>query len=288
MQHNQNKIISLLAVGVALAISSAASAAPAAAATTVTKTSTTGQNVSLSWTEYDPDNLLGLPGNVHIGYFYADQGPYGSYAFGNVTDFDCEEGESPYGGGHGVVGGLVKDVVDSGQDTVASATKGALQDIADSSASTIDPAIVVEAVKVELNKEVTGVIADKFKPVPTCDFIQNRGLEGGGTIELNTSGGSVHITGFVTVTSGGHGEPGTVLATPPIDVTITGGEWQDYEYSYSARGKSYGYSNWQKGTYWNGGTVTGGIGPMGFADDADDESYGYFSSYSYRTVDRVR
>ena len=34
---------------------------------TVTKMVGNGVSVSVSWTEYDPDDLLGLPGNVHVG-----------------------------------------------------------------------------------------------------------------------------------------------------------------------------------------------------------------------------
>jgi hypothetical protein len=256
----------------------------------VTRTSGTGEYLNLSWTEYDPDDVLGLPGNVHIGYLYLDRGPYGTYFYGNVTDFDCDEGETPYGGGHGVVVGLVEDVVDTGGDTSTDATEDALQAIADSGATAVDAAEVVDSVKAELAEAVTDVIADEFEEVPACDYIQDRFLEGDGTVEvsIDTKIAVAHVTGSVTVTSGGHGTPGGVLATPPVDITISGGEWQRYEYSSSAKGESYSYSYWQEGTSWNGGTVSGGIGAMGFDDDPDDESFADFSSYRYRTVDRVR
>lgn len=87
--------------GAALALSLGA-AAPAAAATpgdTFTSR-TVGGSGSVSWTEYDLDDRLGLPGNVHMGWLEVSR--YGSYtyAWGSVDDWQCDEGEVP-GGGHG-------------------------------------------------------------------------------------------------------------------------------------------------------------------------------------------
>lgn len=269
--------LSALAVGVAVPL---VVSVPAQAV--VTRTSGTGQYVNVSWTESDPDDLLGLPGNVHVGYLYAEAGPYGTYFYGNVTDFDCDEGEVPWGG-HGVV-------VDEGADAVADAVADTVGEIVDGGGSAIDPAVVIDAVTTELSEEVLSIVEEDFEEIPSCDYIQDRFLEGDETTKLsvNTRTEVARITGRLTVTSGGHGEPGNVLGTPPVDVTITGGDWQRFEYSSKVRGENYSYKYWQKGTGFDGGVVTGGIGAMGFADDADDVSYGGFAKYRYETVDRLR
>lgn len=255
------------------------------ASAVVTRTSGTGQYVDVGWTEYDPDDLLGLPGNVHVGYLFVESGPYGTYFYGNVTDFDCDEGEVPWGG-HGVV----VEVVDEAAEVIAAATEDAIDEVVDSGGATIDADVVVDNVQSELGTEIPETIEDEFEEIPACDYLQDRFLDGQGTatVTVDVKQQTARITGRLTVTNGGHGEPGTVLATPPIDVTITGGEWERYEYSYSSKGATYSFSDWQKGTRLYGGTVTGGIGAMGFADDSDDVSYGGFASYRYRTVERVR
>ena len=50
-------------------------------------------------------------------------------------------------------------------------------------------------------------------------------------------------------------------------------------------GRTYRYSDWQKGVRYYGGEVAGRIGAMGLADDADDVSYGGYTRYRYRTVE---
>ncbi len=162
--------------------------------------------------------------------------------------------------------------------------------IIDNGGSVIDPAVVVDAVTTELSEEVLSVVEEDFEEIPSCDYIQDRFLEGDGTtrISINTRTQVARITGRLTVTSGGHGEPGNVLGNPPINVTITGGARQKFEYSSKVQGENYSYKYSQKGTGFDGGVVTGGIGAMGFADDADDVSFGGFASYRYDTVDRIR
>ena len=236
----------------------------------------------MSWTEFDPDDLLRLPGNVHVGYLYAESGPYGSYFYGNVTDFDCDDGEVPWGG-HGVV-------VDEGVDAVADAVADAVGGIIDDGGTTIDPTVVVDAVTTELSEEVLAVVEEGFEEIPACDYIQDRFLEGDKSLRISVNARTevARITGRLTVTSGGHGEPSNVLGTPPIDVTIKGGDWQKFDYSSKVKGENYSFKYSQKGTGFDGGVVTGGIGAMGFADDADDVSFGGFASYRFETVDRVR
>lgn len=255
------------------------------AAAVVTRTSGTSQGIDVSWTEYDPDDVLGLPGNVHIGYLYAEQGRYGSYVFGNVTDFECGEGETPWGG-HGVV----EVVVDEGAAAVETATEDAIEAVVDSGGSLIEADLVVDAIQAELADEIPDTIEDEFEEFPACDYLQDRFLDGQGTttVTVDTKRKIARITGTLTVTAGGHGEPSGVLATPPVDITITGGEWEKYESSYKVHGRTYRYSDWQKGVRYYGGEVAGRIGAMGLTDDADDVSYGGYTRYRYRTVERVR
>ncbi len=253
-----------------------------AGAASRTRTSGTGESVDLSWTEYDPDDLLGLPGNVHIGYLSAYSGPYGTYISGSVSDFDCDEGESPYGGGH--------HVVDEAAETVTTAIADAVDDAIDSGATSIDPDVVLTAIKGDLATEIPEVIADEMEESDACDYIQDRFLNGDGTatFSVNTKTKVGRITGRLVVSNGGHGGPGSVLGNPPVDITIKGGDWNKYEYSSKSESKSYKYSDWNKGTSYYGGEITGGIGPMGFADDADDEAWGGFGTYQFKTVERIR
>lgn len=245
----------------------------------VTRTKGDGTRINISWTEYDPENLIGAPGNVHVGYLYAENGPYGTYFFGNVTDFECAPGQSPFWGHHGIV--------DEGADIAEEATGDAIEAIVDSGAATIDADFVIDTVAEELTSEIPDEIVDE---AAGCAYLGDRFLEGDTNIAMvvNSSAKTAKITGNLIVSSGGHGEPGNVLGRPAVNISITGGDWQKWEYSYSYRGEGYRYSDTQKGTDWNGGAVTGAIGAMGFDDDADDESYGSFTAYNFRTVERIR
>ncbi|NNE13015.1 MAG: hypothetical protein HKN41_12315, partial [Ilumatobacter sp.] len=139
----------------------------------------------------------------------------------------------------------------------------------------------------------TEVPEEIIEEVPACDFLQERILDpsdGGLVMKVDLRAKKATLSGTMTVV-GGHGpdgEPGAVLGRPPVDITITGGEWTSFEYSYKARGAGWSYSDFQQGQSYGGGTVTGRIGGMGFADDADDESHGWFAQWKYRTVERVR
>lgn len=260
------------------ALVAATLASPVGASQTV-KTKGNGTRVNVSWTEYDPDDLVGAPGNVHVGYLYAENGPYGTYFFGNVTDFDCAPGQNPFVGHHGVV--------DEGADVAEEAVVDAIEAIVDSGAAAIDADLVTGTVGEELNDEIPEEIVEEAEG---CTYLGDRFLEGDTNIAMtvDTAAKVATITGNLVVSTGGHGEPGDVLGRPPVNITITGGEWQKWESSYSVRSADYRYSDSQKGTDWNGGAVTGAIGVMDFANDADDESFGSFSAYSYRTVERVR
>ncbi len=261
-------------------------AAPAGAE--VFRSRGTGQQFFVSWTEYDPDDALGILGNTHVGYLSGWSDQYGTYFWGNVTDFECEEGEVPWGG-HGVV----EAVADEAAETADAAATKAVEDIIDSGAALIDADTVIEAVQDSLSETVPALIEEE---VPNaCDYLQDRFLSGTDldgnqlvtfTVDMTTQ--LVTVSGNLLVTGGGHGEPQDVLGMPPITMTISGGEWWKYESSWKSWSEGFAYSYWQAGTDYYGGTVSGAIGAMGFDDDADDVSHGGFGSWSYRTVERIR
>lgn len=55
-------------------------------------------SASAGWVEYG--QLTGVGGNVHVGYLEARTSASGGEVWGEVIDYQCEEGEVP-GGGHG-------------------------------------------------------------------------------------------------------------------------------------------------------------------------------------------
>lgn len=251
------------------------------------RTKGVNRSIDLSWIEYDPDDLLGLPGNVHVGYLYAYAGQWGNFIGGSVADFDCDEGETPWGGHH-----VSAAVVDDAGETAAAAVIDALDDIVDSGGTIVDPDVVSSEVQAQLADGVTDQIYDEFSEYPVCDYIQDRYLDGSetATVSVNLRARTATITGTLVV-HGGHGEqgePGTILGRPPIDLTISGGDWNKWTSSYSSQGADYRYAMREKGTSYYGGSVDGRIGGMGFADDADDEAYGGFGRSTFITVERVR
>jgi hypothetical protein len=61
----------------------------------------TGRAASASWEQWDGTETGGPFGNVHIGYLTAEETTSGrASVWGWIDDFDCEEGEKPWGG-HG-------------------------------------------------------------------------------------------------------------------------------------------------------------------------------------------
>ncbi len=262
--------------------------APAANAGSTYRAKGNGSQFWVSWTEYDPEDLLGIPGNVHVGYLSGYDEQYGKFLYGDVTDFECDPGEVPWGGGHGV-----EAVVAEGQLSADAGEKKALDAIIASGAKTIKAETVIDSILTSLDEDVPEFIEEEFPPA--CDHIQVRFLSGQdekgkqtATFTVDAKKETVTVSGNLIVSAGGHGEPGGILGQPPIIMTITGGDWQKYESSYKGSGQDYSYSYWQKGTDLYGGAVSGRIGGMGFDDDADDESFGGFGSFSYRTVERLR
>lgn len=64
-----------------------------------------GQTASADWVEYG-QLPGGVAGNVHVGFLYVDAYSSGQAdVFGVVTDWSCDPGEVPGGGGHGGVEG---------------------------------------------------------------------------------------------------------------------------------------------------------------------------------------
>jgi hypothetical protein len=261
--------------------------APAAGADTIYRAKGTGSQFWISWTEFDPDDLLRLPGNVHVGYLSGYDEQYGTFLYGNVTDFDCDPGEVPGGGGHGG-----EAVIFEGQASADAGEAKALDKIIASGAKTISAEAVVDGILTSLDEDVPEFIEEEFPPA--CDYIQDRflGAEDEGvataTFTVDSKTDTLTVSGYLVVSNGGHGEPGTVLGRPPINLTVQGGDWQKYESSYKGSSADYSYSYWQKGTDLYGGTVSGAIGGMGFADDEDDESFAGFGSFSYMTVEHIR
>lgn len=284
---NTNRTKRTIAPAMALALLTTVLWAPAASAGSTYRAKGSGSQFWINWTEYDPDDTLGIPGNVHVGYLSGYDEQYGTFFYGNVTDFDCDPGEVPWGGGHGG-----ETVVFEGQASADAGEQKALDAIIASGAKSIDAATVVDSILTNLEEDVPEVIDEEFPPA--CDYIQDRFLnaeeKGKPTVTFTVDAKKETLTvkGYLVVTEGGHGEPGGVLGRPPINMTVTGGDWQKYESSYKGSGQDYSYSYSQKGTDFYGGTVTGAIGAMGFADDADDESFAGFGSFSYKTVERIR
>lgn len=98
MKRTPRRPVAALAVAAPLVL---AVAAPAAAAPPDRFTSkTSGGQANVQWTELDPGDLLGLPGNTHLGFLSVYQQPGFSDVSGQIDDFQCDPGEVP-GGGHG-------------------------------------------------------------------------------------------------------------------------------------------------------------------------------------------
>lgn len=185
-----------------------------------------GERASVTWTELDPTDALGLPGNTHVGNLSVDDGVFGSFAFGEIADHQCEPGQLP--GGHG------------------------------------DPG--------------------------TCTLMGVRFLkaEGGG---LTVTDRTATFTGTITVSNGGHGEPGSVLAQVPATVTWTSSaDLVRYRESFTIVDGKVSYRSRVTGTRSDAATtvVGGALGRMGFADDADDVSVGEFRSFTEVSRERIR
>ncbi len=271
------KRLGLTALVAALAV---AAIAPIAESSGVTRTRGNGWLFDINWTEKDPDDLLGLPGNVHVGFLFGTEDQWGRWFWGAITDWDCDPGEVP--GGHGFAQALVTETVKLAERTAADTVEAAVA----SGASSIAPAAVISAVQSELSATVPEALEEEFPP--TCDFVQERSLDGSGLkVAVDEANGKLTITGTLVVT-GGHGGGGPVLGRPPANITITGGEWHKFDWNEKSWGANYSYSNARSGTNWFGGTVSGSIGAMGFDDDPDDVSWAFFGAFKFRTVDRFR
>ena len=171
-------------------------------------------------------DLLGLPGNTHVGQLFVEDGSFGSFASGVISDFECEPGQVP--GGHG------------------------------------DPG--------------------------TCTPMGDRFLfaEGGA---LTVSGSTATFTGTITVTNGGHGEPGSVLAQVPATVTWTSSAGLiRYRATSTYVEQGISYRSRVTGLRSDAATtvVSGALGRMGFADDADDVSVGDFQTFTEVSRERIR
>jgi hypothetical protein len=217
-----------LAVPAVACLTVGALAAPAAAARPDSSSSVrSGDRAFVSWTEQDPDDVLGLPGNTHVGNLYVEDGAYGTWVFGEILDLECGPGQTP-DGGHGGPG--------------------------------------------------------------SCEHVGVRFLHGE-SVDLVTSGQTARLTGTLVVSNGGHGGPDDVIALVPADITWTASAglsryrgtntYTDANVSY--RSRVTGLRSDVART-----VVTGTLGRMGFADDADDVARGSFETYTEQSRERMR
>ena len=215
----------LAAVPCALAVATPAQAAPKDTFTS----KTTGGQASVQWTEFDPSNALGLPGNTHVGFLSLYKMTGFTDVFGAIEDYDCEPGEVP-GGGHGAP--------DEGN---------------------------------------------------LCELVGTRFLSASDNVAytFDLRSGVARLTGNLVVSNGGHGEPGSVLATPPVDITWTAAG-PDYTFRRSETW-SDGNRNYRSDVRGSGfdATVSGRIGGMGFTDDSDDVSTGNAEEWNERSRTRI-
>ena len=216
-----------LALPAAACLAVTAIAAPASAARPDSNSSVrSAESASVSWTELDPDNTLGLPGNTHVGQLFVDDSVWGTYASGVISDFECAPGQVP--GSHG------------------------------------DPG--------------------------TCTPMGERFLfSEGGTLTVSDS--TATFTGIITVSNGGHGGDGTVLAEVPATVTWTSsGSLVRFRATHSYTEHGISYRSRVTGLRSDPATtvVGGALGQMGFADDTDDVSVGSFESYTEVSRERMR
>ena len=222
-----SRTLRAVAAPAAACLAVAALASPAAAARPDGSTNVrSGQSAFVSWTELDPDNLLGLPGNTHVGNFFADSGVFGTFAGGEIADFECAPGQVP--GGHGAPG--------------------------------------------------------------TCTPMGVRFLDGSNG-QLTVTDRTARFTGTVVVSNGGHGEPGTVLATVPASITWTSSaDLIRYRETFTFTEAGTSFRSRVTGLRSDVSTtrVGGALGRMGFADDADDVSKGQFRSFTEVSRERIR
>ncbi len=253
-----------------------AAAMPIAEGGSTIRTRGTGWHVGISWMEVDRDDLLGLPGNVHVGSMWGFDDQYGRFIFGHIVDWECPDGELPgHGFGAGVVAAATRAADRATDDTVDA--------IVDSGAATIDAAAVTAARRAAT---AAATVEDFEEPPSPCDFVQAREIDGtNARVTVDQTKGKLTMTGSLTVT-GGHGGP--VLGRPPVNITITGGSWEKSDYANKYWGEGYRYEEYRSGTSWHGGKVSGSIGAMGFDDDPDDTSFAGFGGFSFRTLDRIR
>ena len=92
-----SKTVSLAILAITPVVTLTMTAPADAASRWMSKSSQT--SASAEWTEHG--QLNGVGGNVHIGYLEARTSASGGEVWGEVIDYQCEEGEVPGGGGHG-------------------------------------------------------------------------------------------------------------------------------------------------------------------------------------------
>ncbi len=205
----------------------------------------TGTAVDAYWTQIDGTPVGSSEfGNVHIGFLYAyEQSDDYVDVFAFIDDFDCEEGQTPYGGGpHGFV----------------------------------EEAAADDAVEEE----------EPFEEEFGCIYMGSRfGYGQDMVLTIDKKLSSATLTGTLVVESGGfHGEGGSVVGEPPVEMTWTGvGDLakQRQTYRYSEDGVTYSFS--ERSTY-RQASVDGFIGGMTFDPDLSGGSMSNFSNTSKERI----
>lgn len=100
---SRNGVRSLAVAAAMVSVVGLAAGEAAAASPDIGFSRSSGTSADASWIESDPIATGVSPlGNTHVGWLSAEPSSRGpAMVWGYVEDFDCDPGETPYGGGHG-------------------------------------------------------------------------------------------------------------------------------------------------------------------------------------------
>lgn len=202
----------------------AVSVAPASASSRYLS-KTTGLAADAYWTQIDGTPTGSTFGNVHIGSLYVYETSKGlGDAFAYISDFDCEEGQTPVFG-HGEFG-------EPGDDA--------------------------------------------------CVYLGDRFGHGFGlafNVDKKLSGATL-VGNLTMVQGGGHGEDGTIVGNPRVDMIWNGqGNTSTNSQTYRYNDGTNSFTDRYKSTY-RSAWLDGILGPMSFDPDLSGGSISSFSSFS--------
>lgn len=103
------RALAVLGLGLPLVVGvagpAAATATPPPLPPDESSSRTTYQTANVSWTEVDAGPDDPVPGNWHLGNLFVQRSGFGMDVFGSIDDFQCDPGETPGFGGHGIAPG---------------------------------------------------------------------------------------------------------------------------------------------------------------------------------------